>query len=70
VHDQREPPEQPGVARLDQCGVEDVRNLLVLAADVDERAVRAGCVGADDDALDQPVRVLGHQLAVLEGPGL
>ena len=51
-------------------GVEDVGLLLVLAADVDERVRCAGRVGADHDALDQLVRVLVHQLAVLEGARL
>ena len=51
-------------------GVEDVRLGLVLAADVDERVPCARREGADQHALDQLVRVLVHQLAVLEGPGL
>ena len=42
------------------------RLLLVLAADVDEGLVRARRVGADDDALDEHVRALLHELAVLE----
>ena len=42
----------------------------VLAADIDERAVDAGGVGGDQDPLDQHVRVLLHQLAILERPRL
>ena len=54
-------------ARLGERGVEDVGLVLVLAADVDEGAVDARRPRRDDHALDQQVRVLLHQLAVLEG---
>ena len=74
VHDQRE--RVPGaedvladVARLARFGqrrVEHVGLLHVLAADVDERAVGAGGIGGDHDPLDQHVRGLLHQFAVLE----
>ena len=50
--------------------LEHVGLLLVLAADVDESLVDPGGVAGDDHALDQLVRVLLHQLAVLEGAGL
>ena len=46
--------------------VEDLGLELVLAADEDERAVGARGHRADDAALDQQVRVLLHQQAVLE----
>jgi len=58
------------LAGLRDRGIEDPRLLLVLAADVDEGMVRATGMGGDDDALDQPVRALLHQLAVLERAGL
>ena len=50
--------------------VEHVGLQHVLAADVDERAVGARRVGGDHDPLDQHVRVLLHQFAVLEGARL
>ena len=62
--------EVAGGARLGDGRVEDVGLQVVLAADVDERAVRAGRVGRDDHALDEHVRGLLHQLAVLERAGL
>ncbi len=61
------------VARLRRLGdrrLEDVGLMRVLAADVDEGAADLRAVGRDDDALDQHVRVLLHQLAVLERAGL
>ena len=54
------------LAGLGERGVEHVGLVGVLAADEDERLVGADRVGADDDPLDQLVRVLLHQLAVLE----
>ena len=63
-------PEVAGLVGLGQRGVEDVGLLLVLAADVDERAGRAGREGGDDDALDERVRRLRDELAVLERAGL
>jgi len=42
----------------------------VLAADVDERARDAARVGRDEHALDQHVRALLQELAVLEGARL
>src|SRR6185436_18554811 len=50
--------------------LEDLRLLLILAADVDEGAVRVRGVGGDDHPLDEHVRGLLHQLAVLEGARL
>ena len=50
--------------------LEDRRLQVVLAADEDERLVGADGVRGDADALDQQMRVLLHQLAVLERPGL
>ena len=54
------------VARFAQRRVEHVGLEHVLAADVDERAVGPGRVGGDHDPLDQHVRALLHQFAVLE----
>ena len=62
--------EVAGLVGLGDRRVEHVGLLLVLAADVDERLRRVDRVGGDDDALDQLMRVLLHQLAVLERPGL
>ena len=61
---------EPGGARFGERGVEDVGLQHVLTPDVDERARRAGGVGGDHDPLEQHVRGLLHQLAVLEGAGL
>ena len=62
--------EEAGLVGLLDGRVEDVALQVVLAADVDEAAVRPGGAGGDGDPLDQLVRVLLHQLAVLEGAGL
>ncbi len=62
--------EVAGGVGLGDGGVEAVGDLGVLAADVDERTGRPGRHRADRDALDQAVRVLEHQLAVLERAGL
>ena len=62
--------EVAGGARLGHRGVEHVGGDHVLAPDEDERLVGADRVGADDDPLDQLMRVLLHQLAVLERAGL
>src|SRR3954465_5446082 len=52
-------------------GLLEARGLqVVLAADVDERARRADDVRRDDHALDEHVRRLLHELAVLERAGL
>ena len=58
------------LARLGERGVEHVGLVRVLAADEDERLVGADRVGADDHPLDEQMRVLLHQLAVLERAGL
>ena len=63
-------PTIPGGARFGERGVEDVGLQHILTADVDERARGAGGVGGDHDPLEQHVRGLLHQLAVLEGAGL
>ncbi len=55
---------------LRQRRVEDPRLRLVLAADVDEGVIDAGAVCGDHDPLDQHVRALLQQLAVLEGARL
>src|SRR3954468_19408539 len=58
-----------GLRLLD--GLLEARRLpVVLAADVDERARGADDVRRDDHALDQHVRRLLHELAVLEGARL
>ena len=62
--------EEAGLVGLLDRRVEDVALQVVLAADVDEAAVGPGGAGGDDDPLDQLVRVLLHQLAVLEGARL
>ena len=62
--------EVAGRARLGHRRVEHVGLVGVLAADEDERLVGADRVGADDDPLDEQMRVLLHQLAVLERAGL
>ena len=57
------------VARLERLGdrrLENVGLVGVLAADVDEGAMDLGRPGRDHDPLDQHVRALLHQLAVLE----
>ena len=51
---------------LDQACVAEV----ILAADVDEGDLRLDCEGAQDDALDQLMRVVLHDDAVFEGAGL
>ena len=63
-------PRKPAARASSTRGLEHVGLVLVLAADEDERAVDARRVRRDDHALDQQVRVLLHQLAVLEGPRL
>ena len=63
-------PEEAALVGLGHGGVEDVGLQLVLAADEDEALVGAGGDRADDAALDQQVRVLLHQQAVLEGARL
>src|SRR5262249_59636120 len=50
--------------------VQDPALLLVLAADVDVDVPRLDRVRGDEAALDQPVRDLEHDLAVLERPRL
>ena len=62
--------EVAGLARFLDRPLEDLRLLLVLAADVDEGAVRVGGVGGDDHPLHEHVGGLLHQLAVLERAGL
>ena len=59
-----------GLVGLGHGPVEPVGHLRVLAADVDEGAVGPGGERRDHDALDELVRVLLHQLAVLERPRL
>ena len=61
---------KPAASRLEDRGVDDVGLLDVLAADVDERLLRARREGGDDHALDEHVRALLHELAVLERAGL
>src|SRR2546421_624012 len=60
----------PGGAggRLAERCAQDVVLLRVLAADVDEDVLRLDRVRGDQAALDQPVRDLEHDLAVLERP--
>ena len=58
--------EEVGLVGLGDGAVEDVGDLPVLAADEDERVPGADGERRDRDALDQLMRVLHHQLAVLE----
>jgi hypothetical protein len=62
--------EQSGGLGLVDRRLEDVGLVGVLAANEDERARGADRVGRDDHALDQRVRRLLHELAVLKVPGL
>ena len=62
--------EVAGLVGLAHGVLEPVGDLGVLAADEDEGAGRAGGHRRDRDALDEQVRVLEHQLAVLEGARL
>ena len=62
--------EQPGRARLLERAPHDLEHVQVLAAQVDEDVLRLDPVGGDEAALDQPVGVLQHDLAVLERPRL
>ena len=62
--------EQAGVPRLVDRGLQHLVLRRVLAADVDEDVARLDRVRGDQAALDQPVRDLQHDLAVLERPGL
>ena len=55
-----------GLVRLGDGAVEDVGHRRVLAPDEHEPPARAGGQRRDRDPLDQLVRVLLHQLAVLE----
>ena len=59
-------PQVVGVVCLGHRPVEHVRDLPVLAADEDERLPGADRDRRDRNSLDQLVRVLHHQLAVLE----
>ncbi len=61
---------EAGVGGLGDRRLQDVGLELVLAADVDERLVDLTRIGGDGDALDEHVRALLHQLAVLERPRL
>src|SRR4051812_4874430 len=56
--------------RLVHGGLHATDHVQHLAADVDERLVRADGERADDDALHEHVRVGHHQRDVLAGPGL
>ena len=60
-------PEEARLVGLVHRRLEDVGLEVVLAADVDEAAVGTGGARRDCDSLDQLVRVLLDQLAVLEG---
>ena len=62
--------EQAGGARVLERVAHDVELVRVLASDVDEHARRADAVGGDQAALDEAVRRLAHDVAVLEGTRL
>ena len=53
-----------------QCRQHDLVGRRVLAADVDEDAVRLDRVRGDQAALEEPVRDAHHDLVVLEAAGL
>src|SRR5215216_589533 len=66
VHPQDEVPEQVGGLDLLERALQDRGLQVVLAPDEDERPVCLDRARGDRDALDQQMRVLLHQLAVLE----
>jgi hypothetical protein len=66
VHDDLHVAEEPGGARVFDRALQHLVLGQVLAADVDEDALREDRVRGDQTALDQPVRDAPHDLAVLE----
>src|SRR5207253_1612690 len=62
--------QQAGLPRLVERRLEHLVLLRILAADVDEDVLRLDRVRRDEAALEQPVRDLEHDLAVLERPRL
>ena len=70
MQDDRHAAEEVRLARLVERGAHDLELVQVLAADVDEDALRLDAVRGDEAALDQPVRREAHDVAVLERAGL
>ncbi len=66
MNDDRDAAEQPRATSLVECAAQHLELVQVLAADVDEDALRADRVGGDEAALDQAVRCEPHDVAVLE----
>jgi hypothetical protein len=62
--------DEAALARFAHRRFQHVGLVHVLAADEDEGPRGADRVGGDGHALDEQVRVLLHELAVLEGPRL
>ena len=70
VEDDRDVAEQARLAHVRQRRAHDLEDVEVLAAEVDEDVLRLDPVRRHEAALDQPVRVAEHDLAVLERSGL
>src|SRR6185437_15485515 len=63
-------PDEPGLPRLGDGLLQHPRAVLELAADVDVGSVAADGPSGDDDALEELMRVLLDDHAVLERAGL